>query len=342
MVLLLRSVQLSGQQRKTGFLLAISSMPFLIETWIGGQISVLAFFAVAVFVFCRSKGRRFFAGLALSLALFKPTLIAIPILMLCCGRRWRVLGGLVTGAAALALASLRIVGIAGCAAWLDTLKFYARLATGPAAALRRNKYVDMGSFFHLLLGNAQMLAQVLAAVVALAALAILAAAWWRSSQWSAASRDLLWAATLAGALVSNIYTPIYDTILLGPAAALAAGVVLNRAPRERETFGGWLVLLYIVPWVTQSFAEFLRFQPFTLVLAGFAWWTLGLARRVAGGQSERLQDIDFKANLRSVVGRTLGLTSYAVSFFTRNSGRRLSVFLRSYSPAPAILWERDR
>jgi hypothetical protein len=353
-VLLLRSVQISDRQRKTGFLLAISAMPFLIETWIGGQISVLAFFAIALFAFCRARNRKFLAGLALALALFKPTLIAIPVLMLCCGRRWRMLGGLLTGATALAIASLWTVGIAGCQAWLDTLKFYGRLATGPAAALRRNKYVDVGSFFHLLLGNASTLAQVLAALVALAGIALLAAAWWRSSTWSPASRDLLWAATLAGALVSNVYTPIYDTILLGPAVALAAGVMLNRGAREREVFAGWLVLLYIVPWVTQSFAEFLRFQPFTLVLAGFAWWTLGVARRVggipAGAQAERPQDVDLKASARSVFGQTQGstyrqmlrVTSYAVCFITKNSRRRLSVFLRSYSPAPAILWERDR
>jgi hypothetical protein len=155
-VLLLRSVELSEPQRRTGFLLAISSMPFLMESWIGGQISVLGFIAVTLFVFCRARNHRFFAGLALALALFKPTLIAIPVLMLFCGRRWRMLGGVVTG----------------------------------AAALRRNKYVDVGSFFHLLLGNASTLAQVLAAVAALAALAILAMAWWQSSSWSAASRDL--------------------------------------------------------------------------------------------------------------------------------------------------------
>jgi hypothetical protein len=295
-------------------------MPFLMESWIGGQISVLGFIAVTLFVFCRARNHRFFAGLALALALFKPTLIATPVLMLFCGRRWRMLGGVVTG----------------------------------AAALRRNKYVDVGSFFHLLLGNASTLTQVLAAVAALAALAILAMAWWQSSSWSAASRDLLWAATLVGALVSNMYRPIYDTILVGPAVARAAGVMLRCAGNEREVFGGWLVLLYIVPWLTQLFAEFLRFQPLTLILAGFAWWALGRARgpgeSQTDAQSERRQDIGLESSEGSGAYQTqgstyhqlLGLTSYAVSCLTRNSGRCLSVFLRSYSPAPAILWERDR
>jgi hypothetical protein len=159
-------------------------------------------------------------------------------------------------------------------------------------------------------------------------------AWWRSAAWSPASRDLLWAATLSGALVANVYTPIYDSILVGPAVALAAGVMLHRSARERETFAGWLVLLYLVPWVTQSFAEFLRFQPFTLVLAGFAGWTLGVAWRQAGAGADELPD--------STYHQLLGLTSYVGVGNTKNFGQRLSVFLRSYSPSPAILWERDR
>lgn len=334
LVLLIRSTALSAQQRLTGFLLGVSFMPFVMETWIGGQISVVGFFAVALFVFCRARNRKFLAGVALSLALFKPTLVAIPLLMLLCGRRWRMLGGAVVGATALALVSLQTAGIRGCASWFETLRFYGRLATGPASALRRNKYVDAGSFFHLLLGNASTIAQILGILVAAVGIVVLAAAWWKSSAWSPASRDLLWAATFAGALVSNVYTPIYDTVLVGPAVALAAGVLLHCGDRERNTFAGWLVLLYMVPWLTQSFAEFLRFQPFTLVLAGFAWWTLRFAWCQADRGVDELQD--------STYHQLLGLTSYVGASRTNNSGQRLSVLLRSYSPTQVLLWERDR
>jgi hypothetical protein len=82
-----------------------------------------------------------------------------------------------------------------------------------------------------------------------------------------------------------------------------------------------------VPWLTQSFAEFLRFQPFTLVLAGFSWWLLGLSRR---------------ETRHSTYVHSLGVTAYAVGSSTRNSGLGLSVLLRSYSPLPALLWERNR
>jgi len=282
-LLLLGAAPYPAPLKTTGFLLAVSFTPFLIESWIGGQISVLAFFAMAAFVFCRSRRRRFVAGLALALALFKPTLIAIPILMLLCGRRWRMLAGVVVGAAALALTSIAMVGIKGCEAWLEALRLYGRLATGPAAALRRTKYVDIGSFVQLLCGTGP-LTRVLAVVGAIAGVAMLAIAWMRSASWNAPSRDLLWAATLAAALVCNVYTPIYDTILVVPAVALAAGVTLTRSA-DREALGGRLVLIYVVPWVTQLLAEFLRFQPLTLVLGGFAWWALSVARRDAGGEA---------------------------------------------------------
>lgn len=347
--LLLQSIDLSGEQRKTGFLLAISSMPFLMETWIGGQVSVLAFFAISLFVYCRAKGWKYLAGLALALALFKPTLIAIPVLMLVCGRRWRMLAGVGTGATALALGSFLTAGVQGCLTWLETLKFYGRLATGPAAAFRRNKYVDLGSFCHLLLGNWSGLAQILATLVTIAGIAILAAAWWKSSNWDRGSRDLLWAATFSGALVCNVYSPIYDVILIVPAVALAANAIPKPLTADREKFAGWLVLLYMVPWLTQSFAEFLRIQPFTLVLAGFAWWSLALAKRWQGPQAKTqttdlIVDSPFLTREVShrVFQRTLRSISYDAYCRTRNSGHWLSVLLRSFHPLPALLWERDR
>ena len=101
---------------------------------------------------------------------------------------------------------------------------------------------------------------------------------------------------------------------------------------------GWLVLLYMVPWLTQSFAEFLRIQPFTLALAGFAWWTLRVANSGAAG----LQDVDLALSQTSEYGlpqpvgpaKSLGATSYAVCSSTSNSTPRLSVLLRSYSLFP--------
>jgi hypothetical protein len=275
LLLLLRASGIPRQSWSTGFLLGISSMAFLMETWIGGQISVVAFFLFALFVYCRARNRKFLAGFVLSLVMYKVTLLAIPAFMLLCGRRWRTLGGLVGGALGVAAISLATVGTRGVAAWIETLRFFRALATGPVAALARAKYVDIGSFFHLLLGDPSSLAQLLGSIVGATGIAILAWAWWKSPEWPPFSRDLLWAATFCASLVCNVYTPIYDTIVVGAAVALVAGAI---RPQHQEAFKAWLLLLYIVPWLTQSFAEFLRFQPFTLVLIGFAYWALSLAR----------------------------------------------------------------
>ncbi|MEO8130478.1 MAG: glycosyltransferase family 87 protein, partial [Bryobacteraceae bacterium] len=103
---LLLVAKLSPERAKTGFLLGLSCMAFVIETWIGGQLSVVGFFLIAAFVYCRSRDRELLAGFVLSLALYKITLVAIPAFMLLCGRRWRSVFGFSAGAGVVASLSL--------------------------------------------------------------------------------------------------------------------------------------------------------------------------------------------------------------------------------------------
>jgi hypothetical protein len=277
--LLFRSDNLPREDKKTGLMLAISSVPFILETWIGGQLSVVVFFAWALFFYFRHKNRLFLAGIALALGSFKPTLVVLPAAMLLCGRQWRILGGLATGALAFVLASIRMVGLRGCRAWMDTLLSDARIAVGPEEVRLVAKCVDIASFFHLLVRNAPVLTGILASVIGVAVFAMLAIAWYRSAACaSRPSENLLWAATVCFTLVVNSYAPIYDSILAVSAVVLVADA-LDRRSEDRETFQAWLVALYIVPWITQSAAEFLHFQLFTIVLAGFAFWALRLATR---------------------------------------------------------------
>jgi hypothetical protein len=44
----------------------------------------------------------------------------------------------------------------------------------------------------------------------------------------------------------------------------------------------WLLLLYMAAWITQSMAEFLHLQIFTLLLAGFGAWSLQMAYHPTG------------------------------------------------------------
>jgi len=60
---------------------------------------------------------------------------------------------------------------------------------------------------------------------------------------------------------------------------LAAGALEGRSREEQGSFRGWLLLLYMAAWITQPMAEFLHLQIYTLVLAGYAIWSLQLAQR---------------------------------------------------------------
>ena len=267
LALLFRTLGLNAQDRKTGFLLALSCTPFLFETWIGGQVSVVVFAIWALFFWCLENDLRVLAGFVLALCLFKPTLVALPALMLLVGRRWRVLGGFGAGALAMAGLSVATVGLEGCRAWLGTLGLNAHIVTKTGEAWNQTKDVGIIAFSHLLLPNWPIAGDFVAILSAILAVGWLGWAWWRSG--TNRMDGLLWAATLCFTLVVNPYAPIYDSILVIAAVALVAA----------ETPAIWILALYMIPWVTQSFAEFLHLQLMTLALAGFGIWTLRQAQK---------------------------------------------------------------
>ena len=277
---LFAAVRLTPKDRKTGYLLALSWAPFLFETWIGGQMAGFVFLVWALFFWLVQNERRFAAGLILSLCLFKPTLVALPAAMLLVSRRWRAAGGLAAGGAALALASFFTVGFEGLRAWVGMLAFGAQVAARPGDAWHRAKSVDMSAFLHLLLGDSEPLTSIVLIVLGVAAVGLLGWAWWGQTSWrhSAGTENELWAATLCFTLVVNAYASIYDTVLAVAAVALvvASQRWSERPQKDREALAVWVLLLYMVPWVTQAFAEFLHFQLITLVLAGFGGWALRL------------------------------------------------------------------
>jgi alpha-1,2-mannosyltransferase len=280
LAILFRTLRLNAGDSKTGFLLALSSTPFLFETWIGGQMSVVVFFIWVVFFWCLENDRRFVAGLVLALCLFKPTLVALPALMLLVGRRWRVASGLAAGGVAMAMLSFATVGADGCRAWFRMLALNGNTVARSAESWHKAKYVDILAFSHLLLGNWPEGADMVAVSVAVIAVSWLALAWWRSDVFTL-DRPL-WAATLCFTLVVNPYAPIYDAILIVAAVALVAA--------HREGLSGWLLLLYMVPWVTQSFAEFLHLQLLTVALAGFGIWVMETTGKASVGRFKPRQE----------------------------------------------------
>ena len=58
----------------------------------------------------------------------------------------------------------------------------------------------------------------------------------------------------------NIYAPVYDTILLVPAGAIVARSLYDGRKRERAGLQLWVLALWLVPWLTQSWADYLGFR----------------------------------------------------------------------------------
>jgi hypothetical protein len=242
------------QGNRIALLMALSTPMFTLETWIGGQISIFAFFAFAVSVRWFLEERYFWAGLILGLAAYKPSLVAIPAAVFLIGRLWTMLAGLLISIGLVAAASLATVGREGITLWLRTMQVFRYLATDEESILRRSKYVDLNSFFTGLFGPSR----IYFGFVALA-LGILAWIWLRSGR----EKRLLWAATIASILILNIYVPVYDTIIVIPAL-----VLIDCVPRREMQI--WLLLFGLMPWLTQSAAEYLRVQILTIVIAAFA------------------------------------------------------------------------
>jgi hypothetical protein len=266
------------------FLLSLSFMPFLVECLAGGQTSAVGFFCLALALSSERRGHYFLCGLALSLCTYKPTLLLLAVPMLVITRRYKTLLGFVAGCVILALVSVLLVGRNGCVGYINTLLYFTGASTSADTGLRSWKYVDVNSFFRLLLGQYPLLRWVLTAATFLFVLPFLFLVWWVSDLKRRDEQGLVWAMTLAWTLVINLYVGIYDSTLAVLSSLLAADVLYRQAGRNPlglpSSFKIILLLLYVVPWITQPIARLTGFQPYMAVLALLGGYQLIQLRRL--------------------------------------------------------------
>ena len=93
--------------------------------------------------------------------------------------------------------------------------------------------------------------------------------WVRSRTSDRSTQLLTWAATITWTLVLNVYMPLYDTVLMVAAAAIAVAAVRARGWRGWNRLGPALLCVYATSWIGELCARTLRVQVFTLVLGGF-------------------------------------------------------------------------
>jgi hypothetical protein len=278
-------------QRLLGVLGALSFAPFILYTWLGAQISVIGFCAVAIALCEEDRGRPFIAGMALSVCLYKPSLLLLLLPMLVVTRRLRILAGLATGAILLALASVAVVGPQACASFMERMMWWGRLSNLNSTPFHPLRYVDLRSFLRLAgVENPLALASVVTVGAVIPGL-LLVRAWLRDRAAGRDARLLTWAATLIWGLVLNVYTPFYDCILVVPACVVAAAAIRPAYGSLRHRWlGGMFVLLYFAPWIAEIVARGTHVQPYTLVLAAFGAVTLILLSDLRRGVGAPLSE----------------------------------------------------
>jgi len=270
----------------TVVLLAFSFTPFLIEGLSGGQVSVFGFFVLALALRLERRGLLLPSGAALACCAYKPTLLLLILPMLVFTRRRRVLGGFAVGIAGLAVLSLLAVGWQGCRNYLDTLLLFLDTSTAAVSGLRTWKYVDINSFSRLLAGGETWLRWGLVILSAGVMVPLIFRVWTKADCERETDRSLVWTLTIAWTPVLNVYLGIYDTILIVPSVLIAADILYRKTADGQApltmAFRCQLVLLYLIPWVTQPVARLTGVQLYTLVLAAFGFYLAGLSGRDLG------------------------------------------------------------
>ena len=271
----------AGDERALVLLAGLSFFPFLGYTWLGAQISVIGFASLALALVEEDRGRPFWSGLALSISLYKPSLLVLIVPMLIVTRSARQVAGLATGGAALAAICVTYTGVAATRAFADKLILTITSSVTATGLFNAHRYVDLNAFFRLLpYGRSPAAYAVLAAIATLAG-AALVLVWHRSRNANRTERLLVWAATLTWSLVLNIYVPFYDTLLVVAAAVLAIAAVRARGWRGWNRLAPALLCVYVTPWIAEGVARTFRVQIYTLALGWFGTLLLLEARTAA-------------------------------------------------------------
>ena len=260
-------------------LLALSFEPFAFECWLGGQLSSIAFFSVAIaFAFMQRK-MPFLAGIALGLCFYKPTILLLVLPMLLIGRRWKMLLGMTVTGIALAGLSLVLVGWDVNVGYLDVLLSFQKRTSGGDLEIRTWKYVDLNNCLRQLLGNDSEWHKPLLVMSGLLPFGFLSQSWWR---WDRLDRDqqcMLWAATLTWTPLLNLYFGIYDSVLVVQSALITAAILIrkpvSKAPLTESGLAWLLALIYAAPWFSQSLARVTGIPVYSLLLMGLGTYQCG-------------------------------------------------------------------
>lgn len=278
-----RFLPLDPVRRSLLFCFAFAYCPFIIDTAASGQLSAVGFFALSVALCQDDADHPFLSGLALSLCLYKPTLLVLLVPMLLVTRRFRSLLGFAAGAAALISLPTAVGGFAIWTVFLRTLLSFGKVAGGAQASsvLILVKYVDLTSFSSFVHGGRSWpgLAILFLGVAAVAV--FLLRNWGRSPRCGKPFNALLWATTITWTLLLNVYVPMYDSILIVLALIVTAAALrqIPGAPLRRTFRALWLLIL-LGSWVSGWLDGRTSIQLLTLLFAAMGVLQFAVLRRL--------------------------------------------------------------
>lgn len=256
-----------GPDRATVLLLATSFSPYMMESWLGGNVTVIPFVGLALAMALEDADRPVLGGCALALCLNKPSLLVMILPMLLLSRRFRMLGGLALGASGLVLLSSLTLGIHAWTDFVEALLRWARMTASRPGLFRDWKYVDVNAFSRVLPGGRSWAGVVITTAGACGVLFVLIRTWLALPRAGRNVRSLAWASAITWTLVLNAYVPIYDCTLLVLAGVAAAGALRDPASGAMPpAFEAVVALCYVAAWVTQPIAQAVHLQIYTLVL----------------------------------------------------------------------------
>jgi Glycosyltransferase family 87 len=256
-----------GPDRVTVLLLALSFSPFMMESWLGGNVAVIPFVAIALAIALEDAGQPVLSGCVLALCLNKPSVLVLILPMLLVSRRFRILAGFVVGSTVLVVASSLILGLHAWPDFIGTMLRWAQMTASQPGLFRDWKYVDINAFSRVLPGGRSWLGASIIVACSLWAVLGLLRMWLALPGTGREARSIAWAAAITWTLVLNAYVPISDCTLLVLAGVLAASALRDPATGSSPpAFVALVALCYVSAWVTQPLAQLLRVQIYTLVL----------------------------------------------------------------------------
>ncbi|HZU76263.1 MAG TPA: glycosyltransferase family 87 protein [Dehalococcoidia bacterium] len=257
---LVRTLGLHGVMARTAVALSAFSLAAAWNYWLG-QTDPLLLLAAACALAMLVRGHRFSAGLLLAVLFVKPQVIWLLPVVLLCARQWRMLAGLLLGAAGWALSSVVLTGAHGLTQWGSLmLQFGPRLGTS----------VGVPGLVELVTGHSGL-------IVAIACIPVVAVASWMALL----NRDVV-EVTAAGITLSAVTAPHlfpYDLVLL----AVPVAVVASRAPAMAVAAALGLNLAALIDIVAFPDRAVVETAALLLVVIAALTRVAGTARRSHGG-----------------------------------------------------------